>query len=83
MVLIVILGQSNQGNNKKSSKVAAVQFSPATETDVQPQATKGEFGHSQMEEKIFHWRIDGFSSLLAKSKGWTSSSYFEIEGLKW
>jgi hypothetical protein len=40
MVLIVILGQSNQGNNKKSSKVAAVQFSPATETDVQPQATR-------------------------------------------
>jgi hypothetical protein len=35
------------------------------------------------EKKIFHWRIDGFSSLLAKSKGWTSSSYFEIEGLKW
>jgi hypothetical protein len=74
----VILGQSNQGNNKKSAKVVA-------ETDVQPQAiTKGEFSHSQMEEKkIFHWRIDGFSSLLANSKGWTSSSYCEIEGLKW
>jgi hypothetical protein len=37
-----------------------------------------------MEEKSsFKWRIDGFSTLLDKQEGWTSSGYFEIKGIKW
>ncbi|TVU30372.1 hypothetical protein EJB05_21988 [Eragrostis curvula] len=66
--------------------------SPATVTGVQHQATKeqcstdagGGRASPEMEERrIFKWRIDGFSSLLAKGEGWTNSSVFEIKGFKW
>ncbi|RCV42491.1 hypothetical protein SETIT_9G220900v2 [Setaria italica] len=64
-------GRPNQGKNQKSSKVAAVPSTPAAASP-------------EMEEKSrFKWRIDGFSSLLDKQKGWTNSGYFEIKGLKW
>nr|CAB3499368.1 unnamed protein product [Digitaria exilis] len=60
-------GRSNQGKNQKSSKVAAV---PSTSAETEGKSS-------------FKWRIDGFSSLLDKHQGWTSSRYFEIKGLKW
>ncbi|PVH31719.1 hypothetical protein PAHAL_9G220000 [Panicum hallii] len=71
-------GRSNQGKNLKSSKVAAVPFTPATQTVAAAAAS------AKMEEKSsFKWRIDGFSTLLDKQEGWTSSGYFEIKGIKW
>jgi len=73
----VVPGRSNQGKNQKSSKVAAVPFTPAAQTVAVA-------GSPKMEEKSsFKWRIDGFSSLLDKQKGWTNSGYFDIKGLKW
>lgn len=83
-----ISGRSNKGQNQKiSGKVGAVPPSPVA----QHQTTKGEFSSpaaaaasSDMEEKkSFKWRIDGFSSLLAKGEGWTNSRVFEIKGLNW
>ncbi|XP_062200275.1 uncharacterized protein LOC133902962 [Phragmites australis] len=81
--------RSVQEKNHKSAKVAAVPSSPATETGLQHQATNGKrsppaAASPEMDEKSsFKWRIDGFSSLLAKEKGWTNSGYFEIKELKW
>jgi hypothetical protein len=74
----MVPGRSNQGKNLKSSKVAAVPFTPATQTVAAAAAS------AKMEEKSsFKWRIDGFSTLLDKQEGWTSSGYFEIKGIKW
>ncbi|PUZ38621.1 hypothetical protein GQ55_9G211800 [Panicum hallii var. hallii] len=68
-------GRSNQGKNLKSSKVAAVPFTPATQTVAAAAASE--------EKSSFKWRIDGFSTLLDKQEGWTNSGYFEIKGIKW
>ncbi|RLN40225.1 uncharacterized protein C2845_PM01G39630 [Panicum miliaceum] len=77
MEIAINKGRSNQGKNQKSSKVAAVPFAPAAQTVAAAASGK-------MEEKSsFKWRIDGFTSLLDKPKGWTNSGYFEIKGLKW
>ncbi|KAF8723097.1 hypothetical protein HU200_022250 [Digitaria exilis] len=70
-------GRSNQGKNEKSSKVAAVPSTSAAQT-APPDSSPETEGKSS-----FKWRIDGFSSLLDKQQGWTSSRYFEIKGLKW
>uniref|UniRef100_A0ACD5TL54 Uncharacterized protein n=1 Tax=Avena sativa TaxID=4498 RepID=A0ACD5TL54_AVESA len=43
-------------------------------------------GQSQVtngERTTFKWTIDGFSSLLEKSNGWTYSSAFQIRGVNW
>ncbi|XP_066386974.1 uncharacterized protein [Miscanthus floridulus] len=70
-------GRSNHGKNQKSAKVAAIPSTPAV------QAGRAA-ASSEMEEKSsFTWRIDGFSSLLDKQKGWTNSGYFEMKELKW
>ncbi|KAF8776066.1 hypothetical protein HU200_003913 [Digitaria exilis] len=71
------LSRSNQGKNEKSSKVAAVPSTSAAQT-APPDSSPETEGKSS-----FKWRIDGFSSLLDKQQGWTSSRYFEIKGLKW
>ncbi|KAL6640937.1 hypothetical protein ACP70R_019118 [Stipagrostis hirtigluma subsp. patula] len=84
-------GRSNHGTNQQSARVAAMPSSLTMETGVRYQTTtKAECtataaaASPEMEEKrSFRWRIDGFSSLLAKGKGWTSSGHFEIKGLKW
>ncbi|KAJ1295550.1 hypothetical protein BS78_01G232800 [Paspalum vaginatum] len=65
--------RSNQGTKQKSAKVSAVPSTPAPQTV--PAAAS--------PVSSFKWRIDGFSSLLEKQKGWTNSRYFEIKGLKW
>ena len=70
-------GRSNLGKNQKSTKVAAIPSTPAV------QAGRAA-ASSEMEEKSsFTWRIDGYSSLLDKQKGWTNSGYFEMKELKW
>ncbi|CAD6212905.1 unnamed protein product [Miscanthus lutarioriparius] len=74
---VITLGRSNHGKNQKSAKVAAIPSTPAV------QAGRAA-ASSEMEEKSsFTWRIDGFSSLLDKQKGWTNSGYFEMKELKW
>ncbi|KAL6639993.1 hypothetical protein ACP70R_022303 [Stipagrostis hirtigluma subsp. patula] len=35
------------------------------------------------KQTTFKWSIDGFSSLLDKGEGWTSSSVFKIKGHHW
>jgi hypothetical protein len=58
-------------------------------SDVPPPSAGGESNQvseeapSTVVQTTFKWRIDGFSSLLEKGKGWTYSNVFQIRGLKW
>jgi len=70
-------GRSNHGKNQKSAKVAAIPSTPAA------QAGRAVASSGMEEKSSFTWRIDGFSSLLDKQKGWTNSGYFEMKKLKW